>query len=84
MAEKSMTDYTYANNKKGPFSPHKGSTYNHECPTCGTPTWCCENPYMTICVGHSMLDYRGKIVGVLDLKGNVFCEECYPDKENML
>ena len=79
-----MTSYTYENNKKGPFSPHKGSTYNAKCPTCGKPTWYCEADGMTVCVGYTMRDYKGNIVGVLDLKGNVYCEDCYPNKEEML
>lgn len=79
-----MSKATYENNQKGPFSPHKGSTYNAKCPTCDTPTWFCENKYMTVCVGHRMIDCKGNTVGVLDLNGNVYCEECYPDKENMM
>ena len=79
-----MTKATYENNKKGPFSPHKGSTYNSVCPTCETPTWYCENEYMTRFAGQRFIDHEGKTVGVTDLKGNVYCEDCYPDKENML
>jgi len=79
-----MSEFTYANNKKGPFNPDKGSTYNAHCPVCNTPTWYCEDPYMTLGVGFTMRDNKGRIVGVIDLQGNVFCEECYPDKENML
>jgi len=78
------SDFTYENNKKGPFSPHKGSTYNSKCPTCGKPTWYCEYPYQTLSVGFRYVDYEGKTVGVLDMRGNVYCFECYPDKENML
>ena len=78
MEEKYMTNYTYANNKKGPFSPHKGSSYNSECPTCKTPTWYCEYPYQTMSEGMCFIDFKGNVVGVLDLKGNVYCKECYP------
>ena len=79
-----MNEFTFANNKQGPFSPHLGSTFNSKCPTCGTPTWCCEYPYQTMYCGKSFVDYKGNIVGVVDMNGNVFCNKCYPDKENQL
>lgn len=79
-----MAKRTYENNQKGPFSPSKGSTHNATCPVCKTPTWFCEDPNMTMHVGHRMIDRKGNTVGVLDLSGNVFCEECYPNKEEIL
>lgn len=79
-----MGEFTYENNKKGPFNISKGSSYNAECPTCKTPTWFCEYPYQTMSVGMRFIDNKGKTVGVIDLNGNVYCKDCYPDKENML
>ena len=79
-----MFKINYSDNTKGPYTPHKGSSYNAKCPSCGKPTWYCENPWMTRCYGQKMMDYNKKVVGVLDLKGNVYCEECFPDKEMMV
>jgi len=79
-----MSCYTYENNMKGPFNLDKGSTHNAKCPDCDTSTWYCEYPYQTMYEGMNFLDNNQKVVGILDLKGNVYCNDCYTKRHGVI
>jgi len=71
-------------NEYVPFDLDRGCTYNNKCPSCGKDTWMSENPYQTLYDGYMYIDKKGKTVGILKMDDGVYCEECYPDKDDLL